>query len=153
MNLMLPNILGWAVVAWKFLWNWNYYGLTKWICEIECCSSFDAAVRRIRMLRRKSYQICEVAGRVLNFTFFFLFDDLNKNKLWHLAGPQTKILIKNPENLVTYTNAIKINRCDCDIWSKILIFNRAFHKSRVLPNLCLPHSFWPLLWALKWGTV
>ena len=51
------------------------------------------------------------------------------------------------------TNAFKINRCDRDIWSKILIFKRAFHKLRILPHLCPPHKLWQLMRALKWGTL
>ena len=39
------------------------------------------------------------------------------------------------------------------LWSKMLIFKRAFHKLRVLPNLCPPQNFWPLIRAFKWVTI
>ena len=34
-----------------------------------------------------------------------------------------------------------------------LISKRAFHKLRLLPHLCLTKNFWPLIRALKWGTM
>ena len=37
------------------------------------------------------------------------------------------------------------------LWSKMLIFERAFHKLRVLPHFCPPQNFWPLMIAFKWG--
>ena len=40
-----------------------------------------------------------------------------------------------------------------NLWSKMLIFTRAFHKLRVLLHLCPTQNFWPLLRALKWGTI
>ena len=39
------------------------------------------------------------------------------------------------------------------LWSKMLIYKRAFHKLRVLPDLCSPQKFWQLMRALKWGTI
>ena len=55
--------------------------------------------------------------------------------------------------ILWHTNAFKIKRCGRDLWSKMLIFKREFHKVRVLPHFCPPHSFWPLLRAFKWGAV
>ena len=39
------------------------------------------------------------------------------------------------------------------LWSKMVIFKRAFHKLRVLSHLCPPQKFWQLMRALKWGTI
>ena len=73
----------------------------------------------------------------------FVEEYLSLNSYWNDYGKLSGIC----------TNAFKIKRCDRDLWSKLLIFKRAFHRLRVLPHLCPPHSFWPLLRAFKWGTV
>ena len=39
------------------------------------------------------------------------------------------------------------------VWSKVLIFKRAFHKLKGPPHLCLAQIFWPLMRAFKWGTI
>ena len=39
------------------------------------------------------------------------------------------------------------------LWSKMLILFRVFHKLIVLPHLCPPQKFWPLMRAFNWGTI
>ena len=69
------------------------------------------------------------------------------NFFWQVSFDENQDILE-----FRHTNAFKIKRYDCDSWSKMLIFKREFHKVRVLPHFCQPHSFWPLLRAFKWGT-
>ena len=52
-----------------------------------------------------------------------------------------------------YTIKYKTLHSFATLWSKMLIFTRAFHKLRVLLHIYPTQNFWPLLRALKWGTV
>ena len=57
------------------------------------------------------------------------------------------------KDVLVNTNAFKIKCCDRDLWSKMLIFKREFHKLRVLPYLCWPQTFLQLLRAFKCGNM
>ena len=56
---------------------------------------------------------------------------------------------------ITSWNTAKIrwNQSEVILWSKMLIFKRAFHKLRLLPQLCPPQIFWPPMRGFKWGTI
>ena len=51
------------------------------------------------------------------------------------------------------TVKIKSNGTDVTLWSKMLIFKRTFHNLKVLTHLYPAHNFYPLIRALKWGTI
>ena len=54
---------------------------------------------------------------------------------------------------IHFTAVLRINHPEAILWSKMLILKRAFHKLRVLANLCPPKKFWQLMRSLKWGTI
>ena len=58
------------------------------------------------------------------------------------------IILNNPN-----TDMLNENGPFAHLWSKMLIFKRAFHKLRVLPHLLQPQNFRPLIRALDWGTI
>ena len=57
--------------------------------------------------------------------------------------------IKVYDNHIVYTVMRLWLWSEAILWSKMLIFKRAFHKLRVLPHLCPPQKFWPLIRAFK----
>ena len=60
---------------------------------------------------------------------------------------------KNGERCDTHTVRSKWKWSEAILWSKMMIFKKAFHKLRVLPHLLQPQNFWPLIRALEWGTI
>ena len=80
-------------------------------------------------------------------------------KLYHIVCFFSNILMKQAcktgcvFHLKVDTVRSKWNHSEAILWSKMLIFKRVFHKLIVLPHLCPPQKFWPLIRAFKWYTI
>ena len=106
-------------------------------CSCTLCNRYYEGPDRI-------WLICLLDSKLFNQGFLVKCILNFSTRFFHHAKVSFKVLDFYQllsQHMYTVTNAIKIKRSDHDLWSKMLIFKREFHKLRVLPYLCTNESF------------